>query len=81
MSGNSSSFNTGAPLAYFLTWTTYGTWLPGDERGWNRKGGPAPQPPNPLLVALARSRMKEPEFVLSPDGPSAPGRGDDPPSL
>jgi hypothetical protein len=21
------------PLAYFLTWTTYGTWLPGDERG------------------------------------------------
>jgi REP element-mobilizing transposase RayT len=23
-----------APLGYFLTWTTYGTWLPGDERGW-----------------------------------------------
>jgi len=22
------------PLAYFLTWSTYGTWLPGDERGW-----------------------------------------------
>ncbi len=21
------------PLAYFLTWPTYGTWLPGDERG------------------------------------------------
>ena len=21
------------PLAYLLTWTTYGTWLPGDERG------------------------------------------------
>jgi REP element-mobilizing transposase RayT len=21
-------------LAYFLTWATYGTWLPGDERGW-----------------------------------------------
>ncbi|MFV0445065.1 MAG: hypothetical protein ACK5Q5_15935 [Planctomycetaceae bacterium] len=19
---------------WFLTWTTYGTWLPGDERGW-----------------------------------------------
>ncbi len=31
----------GEPLAYFLTWTTYGTWLPGDDRGWvnrhNRK--------------------------------------------
>jgi hypothetical protein len=22
------------PLAYFLAWSTYGTWLPGDERGW-----------------------------------------------
>jgi REP element-mobilizing transposase RayT len=23
-------------LAIFLTWPTYGTWLPGDERGWNK---------------------------------------------
>jgi REP element-mobilizing transposase RayT len=22
------------PIAYFLTWRTYGTWLPGDTRGW-----------------------------------------------
>jgi REP element-mobilizing transposase RayT len=22
------------PLGFFLTWTTYGTWLPGDQRGW-----------------------------------------------
>ena len=35
--GENFSFNTGEPLAYFLTWTTYGTWLPGDERGWSRK--------------------------------------------
>ena len=21
-------------LAYFITWTTYGTWLPGDQRCW-----------------------------------------------
>ena len=27
------------PLAFFLTWTTYGTWLPGDERGWVTKPG------------------------------------------
>ena len=27
------------PLAYFLTWTTYGTWLPGDERGYYTKPG------------------------------------------
>jgi hypothetical protein len=25
-------------LAYFLTWTTYGTWLPGDPRGWVKYG-------------------------------------------
>jgi REP element-mobilizing transposase RayT len=25
------------PLAYFLTWTTYGTWLPGDDRGWVKR--------------------------------------------
>ncbi len=25
------------PLAYLLTWTTYGTWLPGDDRGWVEK--------------------------------------------
>jgi REP element-mobilizing transposase RayT len=22
------------PVGYFLTWTAYSTWLPGDERGW-----------------------------------------------
>jgi REP element-mobilizing transposase RayT len=22
------------PIAFFLTWTTYGSWLPGDDRGW-----------------------------------------------
>jgi REP element-mobilizing transposase RayT len=25
-------------LAFFSTWTTYGTWLPGDERGWFQHG-------------------------------------------
>ncbi|XRN68030.1 transposase [Anatilimnocola sp. NA78] len=35
-----------APIAYFLTWSTYGTWLPGDERGWveYRQGFQAPDP-------------------------------------
>ena len=27
------------PLAYFLTWTMYGTWLPGDDRGWVERPG------------------------------------------
>ena len=26
------------PLAWFITWTTYGTWLPGDDRGWTERG-------------------------------------------
>lgn len=25
---------TDEPLGFFLTWVTYGTWLPGDARGW-----------------------------------------------
>ena len=25
-------------IAYFSTWTTYGTWLPGDARGWFQRG-------------------------------------------
>ena len=58
-------FNTGEPLAYFLTWTTYGTWLPGDERGWNQKGEPTPQRPIALFAEMAESRMTEAEFRLS----------------
>ena len=54
------TFNIGEPLAYFLTWTTYGTWLPGDERGWNRKGAPEILPPNALFVEMAQSQLKRP---------------------
>jgi len=52
------------PLAYFLTWTTYGTWLPGDERGWVEKPG-AFQPPNPRLEAVARSLLSEEPCVFN----------------
>ena len=40
------------PLAYFLTWPTYGTWLPGDERGWvqYRRGWQLPDPVKKLEV-------------------------------
>jgi REP element-mobilizing transposase RayT len=45
-------------LAYFLTWPTYGTWLPGDERGWvrYRRGM---QLPDPILQQEAAARMTE----------------------
>lgn len=44
------------PLAYFLTWATYGTWLPGDKRGWieYRHGW---QLPDPVRELEARARM------------------------
>lgn len=61
------AFNLDEPLAYFITWTTYGTWLPGDERGWNQKGNPGLQPPNAFLEDINRARMKEDEFRLSVD--------------
>jgi REP element-mobilizing transposase RayT len=46
------------PLAYFLTWPTYGTWLPGDERGWvrYRRGM---RLPDPIVEREARARMTE----------------------
>lgn len=46
------------PLAYFLTWATYGTWLPGDERGWveYRHGWMLPDPARKLE---AEARMTE----------------------
>lgn len=59
-------FNTGDPLAYLITWTTYGTWLPGDERGWNRKDKPETQLPNFRFEETARDKMKETRFLLSP---------------
>ena len=58
-------FNTGEPVAYFLTWTTYGTWLLGDERGWNRKGTVENQLPNPFFAEIAAADLKEKSFLLA----------------
>ncbi len=56
----------GDPIAYFLTWVTYGTWLPGDARGWveYRRGW---QWPNPVRELEARARMTEGACVRTPD--------------
>ncbi len=53
------------PIAYFLTWVTYGTWLPGDARGWieYRRGW---QLPDPIRELEARAQMTEDTCVLSP---------------
>ena len=44
MTDETGQIPLGEPLAFFLTWTTYGSWLPGDERGWVEKPG-HPDPP------------------------------------
>ena len=51
------------PLAYFLTWPTYGTWLPGDQRGWVQyhRGH---QLPDPVLEREAQARMEEEACIL-----------------
>ena len=46
------------PLAYFLTWSTYGTWLPGDERGWIEYAHGC-QFPDAARMLEAEARMTE----------------------
>lgn len=51
------------PLTCFITWTTYGAWLPGDNRGW-RKWNSGQQQPRPLLEEWCRDQMKEEPAIL-----------------
>jgi REP element-mobilizing transposase RayT len=51
------------PLAFFLTWTTYGTWLSGDERGWAKRSGGI-QAPDPSRKRRAERLMAEPPCHL-----------------
>ena len=58
--------------AYFLTWTTYGTWLHGDGRGsvddgHNRRGMPLAEP-DEGRVDREQGRMAEEPFVLDGKG-------------
>lgn len=54
------------PLAFFFTWSTYGTWLPGDKRGWveYHRGWKMPD----LVRRMeAEARMTEDACVLGDD--------------
>jgi hypothetical protein len=54
------------PIAYFITWTTYGSWLPGDERGsFDTYGNFIP--PDRRFRAAARAIMVNDPIVHSPD--------------
>jgi hypothetical protein len=48
-----------------ITWTTYGTWLPGNERGW-RKRQAGIQISQPLLEQWCRAQMKGEAMLLNP---------------
>ncbi|MBA4182110.1 MAG: hypothetical protein C0506_16110 [Anaerolinea sp.] len=57
------------PLAYFITFRTYGTWLPGDrrgtaDRGYNAYGEPR-APRDDFLRDYAQRQMSQPPFTLS----------------
>ena len=63
---------------WFLTWTTYGTWLPGDERGFvgrvvddsgqmrdHNQVGTQPAVPNRNLLRVAKQKLKSPPIILN----------------
>ena len=56
---------------YFLTWTTYGTWLPGDERGWVDRKISGPETPirdaDTTKQQQAATRLKDPPVKLTTD--------------
>ncbi len=45
--------------------TTYGTWLRGDVRGWVDEG--TVFPPDPILEAADRARLKYPPMLFTPE--------------
>ena len=57
------------PKALFLTWRTYGTWLPGDERGWisrHRNGFGEPVHASDIrLEEAAKGQMRRSAVLLS----------------
>lgn len=58
----------GPIIAYFITWTTYGTWLPGDARGsvgTNNIPGHPYDLSDPQRYASARENMASEPFLLS----------------
>jgi len=54
--GGAGLVNT-SPVGLFVTWTVYGTHLPGDWRGWRRRQG-GPRHAQPRLELWHRSQLK-----------------------
>jgi REP element-mobilizing transposase RayT len=52
-------------ICILITWTTYGTWLPGDSRGWRKKLA-GDQVPRTLLEQWCRKQMAGEAVLLRP---------------
>jgi REP element-mobilizing transposase RayT len=50
------------PIAWFITWTVYGTFLQGDARWWRKRG--RSRPPQPLLEQWHRDRLNHDVILL-----------------
>jgi REP element-mobilizing transposase RayT len=61
--------DTDEPIAYLITFRTYGTWLQGDERGsidkYHNKFGGARAVMSPARENVHRDRLKSPPFLLN----------------
>ncbi|MFN6963678.1 MAG: transposase [Pyrinomonadaceae bacterium] len=61
--------DTDIPLAYLITFRTYGSWLPGDERGsidrFNNKYLAPRVAPNPILERQHRKKLKSNPVILN----------------
>jgi hypothetical protein len=62
--GQAANGETAVAIAFFSTWTTYGTWLPGDGRGWfqSKRGWREPDDRRAFSAAL---RMTADAVVLT----------------
>ncbi len=54
------------PAAYLLTFGTFGTWLPGDARGWHRRGTPRHLSPSHSLRARCVARLTREPVHFNP---------------
>jgi REP element-mobilizing transposase RayT len=56
------------PLGYHLTFRSYGTWLPGDDRGWTHHGdhGESKRPPSPPLAGWCARRLRASVLTFGP---------------
>ncbi len=58
-----TSMDIDEPIAFFITWTVYGTHLQGASSGW-RKIGKGERAPQPLLESWHRDRLNHPIILL-----------------